>query len=312
MKMDFMYVFEKMIELFLIVIVGYIACKFKIFDKEARVKVTKLVLNITLPAMILSSVMTQDKLPNTAQIMQLLLVAMASYIILFAAAFLVPKLLRVKKNQEGIYRFMLAFGNVGFIGFPVTQAIFGDSAVFYTSVFNMPFNLFVYSAGLIFIQQCSEEKTETRITYKTFLTPCMVASVIAIIMALCGWKGPALIGETCDIVAAITTPAALMIIGSSLADMPVKEMLSNGRIYLFAVFRLIFLPLITYAVFGLFVKEPLLLGICVIMAAMPVATNGTMLCLQCNGDEKLMAQGTFITTLLSIVTIPLIAMLVTR
>lgn len=321
--MNFINVFAKMVELFLIIIVGYGACKAKIFDKEARVRGTKLVLNVTLPATILASVMTQDNLPGVMQILQLLLVAVLSYVILFASAFIVPRLIGVPKSQIGIYQFMLAFGNVGFIGYPVTQAIFGNQAVFYTSVFNLPFNLLVYSVGVMFIQTSSAttgKETQgkalkqtsgkkTAITVKTFLSPCMVASVISIVMALCHWKGPVLIGDTCNMIGAITTPMALLIIGSSLADMPFQEMFGNARIYIFSIFRLILVPLLIYLIFKLFVKDMLLLGVCVIIAAMPVATNGTMLCLSYQGDEKLMAQGTFLTTLLSVITIPVMAML---
>lgn len=323
--MNFISVLNKMIELFLIIIVGFAACKAGVFDKDSRARVSKLVLNVTLPCTILASVMMQDNLPNRGQILMLMFVAMSSYLVFFAAALIVPWLLRVKDSQIDIYRFMLVFGNVGFIGYPVTQAIFGDAAIFYTSVFNLPFNLLVYSVGIAFIKASSRKKkleifkdrddtvkesnVSNGISLKTFLTPCMIAAVIAIIMALCNYKGPLLIGETCDIIGAVTTPAALMVIGSSLADMPVKEMFSNARIYIFAIIKLIIVPLITYLIFGLFVKENLLLGVCVIIAAMPVATNGTMLCLEYDGDEKLMAQGTFITTVASVIIIPVLALL---
>ncbi len=327
--MNFISVLYKMIELFLIIIIGFVSCKAGIFDKDSRMRVSKLVLNVTLPCTILASVMMQDNLPNVSQILMLMLVAMSSYIVFFVAALIVPWILRVKSSQIDIYRFMIVFGNVAFIGYPVTQAIFGDGAIFYTSVFNLPFNLLAYSVGVSFIKasagkQTSGDKTaedkilkkkkagnvqKTGISFKTFLTPCMIASVIAIIMALCNYKGPLLIGETCDIIGSVTTPAALMIIGSSLADMPAKEMFGNVRVYIFALLNLIIVPLLTYFVFGMFVKEQLLLGVCVITAAMPVATNGIMLCLEYGGDEKLMAQGTFITTLASVITIPIMALL---
>lgn len=322
--MNFISVLYKMIELFLIIIIGFVSCKAGIFDKVSRMRVSKLVLNVTLPCTILASVMMQDNLPNVSQILTLMLVAMSSYIVFFVAALIVPWILRVKSSQIDIYRFMIVFGNVAFIGYPVTQAIFGDGAIFYTSVFNLPFNLLAYSVGVSFIKASAGKQTsgdkilkkkkagnvqKTGISFKTFLTPCMIASVIAIIMALCNYKGPLLIGETCDIIGSVTTPAALMIIGSSLADMPAKEMFGNVRAYIFALLKLIIVPLLTYFVFGMFVKEQLLLGVCVITAAMPVATNGTMLCLEYGGDEKLMAQGTFITTLASVITIPIMALL---
>ncbi len=314
--MDFFYVFGKMIELFLIILIGYIACKCGTFGKEARLHVTRMVLNIAIPGITLSSVLTQDDLPGTMEILGLFAVAFSSYAVLIAGAYVVPKLLRVKAAEEGIYRFMLAFANVGFIGYPVTQAIFGDKAVFYTCVFNLPFNFLAFSIGVIFIQKsaASAEGQEgggagMAITYRMFLTPCLIASVFAIVLALTGWKGPALLGDICTMLGNITTPAALLVIGSSLADMPVGEMFGNWKAYVFALFRLLVLPAVVYFIYRGFVTDKLLLGVCVILSAMPVATNGTMLCLQYGVDEKLMAQGTFMTTLASLVTIPMLAML---
>lgn len=305
--MSFLYVFQKMVELFLIIIVGYIASKCGVMDKTARLKLTGIVLNITVPALILTSAMGQESPMAAKDILFLLLVAMASYILIFAVAFIGARLLAATPSQEGVYRFMLAFGNVGFIGFPVTQAIFGDSAVFYTSVFNIPFNLLAYSVGVMFLDAKGQG---SKLSYKLLLTPCMVASVLSIILALCQLSAPPLITDTLDMVAAITTPAALLIIGSSLAELPVREMAGSPRVYLFALTRLVILPLLTYLIFGLFVRDELLLGVAVIVTGMPVATNGTMLSLQYGADEKLMAQGTFITTLLSVLTIPLLAMFI--
>ena len=314
--MGFINVFQKMIELFLVILVGYYACKKKILDKEARLKLTNIVLNITLPAMILSSVMTQDSLPDVGEILQLLLVAAASYVLLFFSAFLFPRILRVPVSKRGVYQFMLSFGNVGFIGFPVTQAIFGDSAIFYTSVFNLPFNILVYSVGVGFIQKSASEGAKAEriekkagFSAKTFFSPCMIASYVSLLMALCHVRVPQLIGNTCTMLGNITTPAALLIIGSSLAEMKFQEMFGNVRVYLFTIIRLLIIPLITYGIFSPFLSNQLVLGITVIISAMPVATNGTMLCLQYHGDEKLMVQGTFLTTLGSIFTIPLLSLL---
>ena len=313
--MDFFYVFGKMIQLFLIIIIGYLTCRCGVFGKEARLHVTRLVLYVAIPGLTLSSVLSQDNLPGITQILGLLAVAFSSYVVLFACAWIVPMLLRVEPAQVGIYRFMVAFANVGFIGYPVTQAIFGDRALFYTCVFNLPFNFLAFSVGVIFVQKSAAAGGQDTgmagpaITYKTFLTPCLIFSVLAIVIALCGWKAPAIICDTAAMLGNITTPAALLIIGSSLAEMRIREMFGNWKIYLFAAFRLLILPVIIYFIYRGFVTDELLLGECVIISAMPVATNGTMLCLQYNVDEKLMAQGTFITTLASLVTIPVLAVM---
>ena len=310
--MDFFYVFGKMAELFLIILIGYIACKCGFFGKEARLHVTKLVLNVAIPGITLSSVLNQENLPGATELLGLFGVAFSSYLLLIAAAYLVPKLLHVKPEEEGIYRFMIAFANVGFIGYPVTQAIFGDRAVFYTSVFNLPFNVLAFSIGVAFIQKSAAKENGSSgsgISWKSFLTPCLLSSLLAVVLAFFKVKAPAAIGNVCSMLGNITTPAALMVIGSSLAEMSVKDMFGNAKVYLAALFRLVLIPCAFFLLYRSFVTDSLLLGECVILSAMPVATNGAMLCLQYHADEKLMAQGTFITTLASMVTIPALAML---
>lgn len=320
--MDFFAVLQRMIELFLIIVIGYGVRKANVIGTEGRGILTKLVLNISLPGTILSAVMNASSLPESGELFMILLVAALSYVVLFAFAFVTPKLLGVKKEQVGIYRFMMAFGNVGFIGFPVIDAIFGAEAVFYTSVFNLPFNLLCFSVGAAFVKQSSrtaagqgtseaaKEKWDAKKLISLLVTPCMIASVISVIMAFARLSAPEWLASTASMLGAVTTPVALLIIGMALAEMPVKDMFSNPRIYLFSALRLLALPAVTLLIFSTFVSDPLLLGICTVISAMPVATSGTMLCMQYDSDEKLMAQGTFISTLFAIVTIPIVAMFV--
>ena len=314
--MDFFAVFERMVALFLIIVIGYGIRRAKVIGTEGRGILTKLVMNVSLPGTILSAVMNANSLPESKELLFIVLVALLSYVILFAFAFVTPKLLRVKTNQAGIYRFMMAFGNVGFIGYPVIEAIFGTDAVFYTSIFNMPFNLLCFSVGAIFVKQSSKgavdrkEKWDAKKWKSILLTPSMIASVISVTMAFARLSAPAWISSTASMVGGVTTPVALLVIGMALAEMPAKEMFSNPRIYLFSALRLLVLPMATFLIFRLFVSDPLLLGICTVIAAMPVATSGTMLCMQYDSDEKLMAQGTFISTLFAILTIPVVALLV--
>ena len=115
-----------------------------------------------------------------------------------------------------------------------------------------------------------------------------------------------IIGESLETLGSLTTPAALLIIGSSLANMPVKELVGGFRMWLMSLFRLLVIPLITWGVFHLFISDPLLLGVVVVISGMPVATNGTILCYQYGGSTRTMAQGTFMTTVLSLASIPVL------
>ena len=319
MEMDFLPIFTKMIELFAIIIIGFIANKCGILKQSSKQVLTKIVLNITLPCTILSSVMNSENLPTLDKIGYLLLVAFLTYVLYFIIAKLTTLTLRIKGERKGIIEFALIFSNVGFIGYPVTEAIFGPDALFYTCVFNMPFNVLCYSLGVAIIKSGmhSDEEKDSKnsegkgrfIKYvKLFITPSFIASVIALGMAACATNGPHTIGNVTEMVGAMTTPAALLIIGSTLADMPIKSTLTDVQAYLVSIVSVIITPLIAYFVFAPMCNgDAMLLGEAVVISGMPVATAGTMLCVDNGVDEKFMAQLTFITTVLSVVSIPLIA-----
>ena len=117
----------QMIILFVLVIFGYCLSKKKMMDAEFDRKLSELVINVTCPSLILSSVMG-DTLPDKDLILPLLVVGFATYVVLIGAAFLLPHVLPVRPSERGIYSFMLAFGNVGFIGYPIVASIFGASS----------------------------------------------------------------------------------------------------------------------------------------------------------------------------------------
>lgn len=312
--MDFLPIFTKMVELFLIIIIGYVSTKLGVITKEIKAGLAKLILNIAIPCTIISSVANSEHIPSGKQIITLLLVSGSSYIVLFILSKITALIMGARGIQKGAVEFGIMFSNVGFIGFPVTQAIFGTEALLYTTMFNMPFNLLCYSLGVSMLNGKNLTETNKEInwkhTMKLIFTPAMVSSLVAVIMALTKFQGPAMIGDTLEMVGNITTPGALLVIGSSLSEIPVKAMFNNVRAYVFTLMSVVVTPLVMYCIYRPFTaSDPMLLGVCVIISAMPVATAGTMLCVEYGGDERFMAQITFLTTLASVVTIPLMALI---
>lgn len=301
---DFTHMFGQMAVLFFCIIAGYLANRCRLMDGDLNRRLSALVLNVTAPAMILASVMTGEELPGWGEVGSILAVSLVSYTLAFLLSAVVPKLLRAPAEQAGAYRFMTVFGNVGFIGFPVVAAVFGNGAVFYASIFNLPFNLLVYTVGVLFLSGGTEP---VRLDWKLFVSPCVLASLATLVIALGHIRFPSLVGQAVDLLGQVTTPAALLIIGSSLAQLPLKTVTGTPRVWAMAVLRLIAIPLLVFFLLRPFVQNKLILGIALVMAGMPVASNCTMLCLQYGGDQELASQGTFVTTLCSMVTIPLLA-----
>lgn len=293
----------QMIILFILVIIGYYLSKKKMMDADFDRKLSGLVINVTCPSLILSSVMG-DTLPDKTLILPLLVVGFATYVVL-RLAFLLPRYLPVKLSDRGIYSFMLAFGNVGFIGYPIVASIFGASAVFYASILNFPSTLLIFVFGTLFI---SGGQGKMRFDWRTLYCPAMIASYLSILIVVTGWVPPRVISTPFVLLGNVTVPAALLIIGSSIARVPIRRMFGNTAIYLMSVLRLMLVPLLILYLSRLCRVEETIASINVVLAAMPVASYGTLFCIQYQKGEIIMAEGTFLTTLLSVLSIPLLTM----
>lgn len=292
--------------IFGIVLVGLFAAKRNLWAGELDRKLSVFIMNISMPALILASVMGKDLAFENSELIALAVVAVVNYVVLIGLAYLIPHLFKVNKARLGICRFMLAFGNVSFIGYPVCDAVFGSKAVFCASVLNIPFNLLVFTIGVSFI---NGGKAKSAFSPKLILSPCVIASLIAVVIAVARIQMPTPVGQWFHLLGDLTTPCALLIIGSSLSHIPVRDMFGNRFVYSMTVLRLIILPLAVGGVLALMGVNPFVSDVAVVLSAMPVATNGIMLCLQYGKDERVMTQGLFFTTLMSVVTIPLVAYL---
>ena len=302
--MDFLHIVTQMLMIFGIVLVGLASAKRNLWAGELDRKLSVFILNVSMPALILASVMGKDLEFEASEVLTLSLVAVVNYVILIGMACLIPQIWHVNRSRQGLARFMLAFGNVSFIGYPVCDAVFGPKAVFCASVLNIPFNLLIFTIGVSFI---NGGKARSAFSPKLVFSPCVVASLIAVVIALMGISVPAPVGQWFHLLGDLTTPCALLIIGSSLSHIPVRDMLGNRFAYAISLLRLIVLPLVVGVVLRLMGVDRFVANVAVVLSAMPIATNGIMMCLQYGKDERVMTQGLFLSTLFSVVTIPLIA-----
>ena len=296
-----------MITLFALVVIGYIAGKLGYLGGDFDRQLSRLVINITCPALILSSAMT-GTLPDRRFILPLLLISVITYAILTGAAFLLPRYMTKKKADEGAIGFALMFGNVGFMGYPVVASIFGHEAVFYAAVLNVVNTFAVFTIGTILITGKSEVEGSHFQKKVLYSTPMLAAYLTMAIVALEINNIPEVISQPLTMLGNITVPAALLIIGSSMSNLPLRSLLGNGSVYATTLMRLVVVPLAMYYLCRTLGFSETVVNINTVVIAMPVATYGTILCLRHEKDASLMTEVTFITTLCSMLTIPLLVM----
>ena len=296
---------ELMVMLFTMVILGYAACKLGYMGDKFDKKLSSIVVDITCPLLVLSSVMG-DEMPDRSLILPLVGVGFLTYIILLVFGFWVPRFISKNHDDQGMIGFSLMFANVGFIGYPIVASIFGSKAVFYAALLNVPNTFFIFTAGVMLVKG---EYSIRQFNPKVLLSPALIGAFIAALLVAFGVHTPEMIARPITMVGNITVPAALMIIGSSMARLPLREIIGSGKVYATSFLRLVIVPLSVYFLFRLCGVNTLINNINTVVIAMPVASFGTMFCMKYGRNPSLMTEATFITTLFSIITIPLITLL---
>lgn len=306
--MNFQNVLIQILVLFLLILVGYL-CRYKnIMDESTTAGLTNLVMTIFLPSMIISSMQIDFDVSLINNIISLVLISILMYSVTIVIALLLKKFLS-KDNDIGIYQYVVIFSNVGFMGYPVIEAIFGNEAVFFTSIFNLPFNLLVFTIGTYLLNKNNEGYT---FSFKKILSPAIIAVLLGLSLFILRIKLPSPIFKSLDMLGSITTPLSMLVIGSLLSQSSIKESFINKKLYLISFIRLIALPIIVFIILKPYIDNPLLLGIPVIISAMPAASNTAIMAKSYDANYNLASQAVFLTTLCSIVTIPLISIILLK
>ena len=297
-------VIKQMITLSLLMLTGFFANRFGILGRDAQKWMSKLIINITCPALILSSVTTSQRLENNRMVLIIFGAAIAYYLIL---PFLAKGCaLAGPRNRRSEYTCMLIYSNLGFMGIPVANAVLGKEAILYISIFMAIFNISIFSYGIILLGGTGGGKLQ----FKKMINPGTVSAVAAVLLYLGSISIPTLLLEPITAMGNTTTPLAMMVIGASLANGKVRDLFTEKSMILFTVLRLLGLPLLAWVVCQILgVQDRLLAGALILISGMPVASNTVMLCTELNRDGDYIAKGLLISTLASVVTIPLISML---
>ncbi|EJO5348030.1 AEC family transporter [Clostridium botulinum] len=293
-------IINQVLILFIIMVIGIVCRKKEILDENTNKKLSELLVKVTLPCLILSSFnynFTGDMIKKAKMIF---LYSLIIHIVLI----LVSGLFFIKHNEKAkrVLKFSTIFSNSGFMGYPVLETLYGKVGIFYASIFGIPFNIFMLSLGIMIYTGKKDFKD-----FKSILKePGIIATFLGIIMLVFSFSLPSSINKSLQYVGSMTTPLSMIIVGSMLVDIDVKEIFSGIEAYYGALVRLIIVPVLVYIIMILLKADRFLLEICVILEAMPTAVLATVLAEEYDADVVLATKCVFITTILSIVTIPLV------
>ena len=307
---------QQVVVLFLLIIIGYIIKKLGIISNAMNRDVSNLVINVALPAFIIRAMnfsFTPEVLVKSGK---LVIISSCIYIFVITFSFLLAKIMKIQGKARDIFQFAVVFSNGGYMGYPVIKALIGDIGVFYAALYNLPFNILLWTLGVHFLTRNNSEKNENSGLRKSidiikkFMNPAMIAVIIGFILFLFSIKLPYPLYTTLDLLGNLTIPLAMLFIGSILADVKSTEIFTEKRVFIISFIRLLVIPILTMFILKLVGFSDHLLIIPVIITAMPVAANAPIMASMFDNDYHLASKVVFLSTFFSVVTIPLIIMMV--
>lgn len=293
---------QTMCVLFGTIVVGYVIQKLGILNTESNRKISELIVKVTSPALIIGSVCNKN-LEGGSSVFFIFFIGIGLYIYYIILAKIIIKPFSLEKSSSNIYEMMIIFTNTGFVGFPIFRVMYGDTAIFYASILHIPFNIIMYSYGVYMINSSKAGADSFKI--KDVLNSGVISAILALIIYTLHIPVPKVIGDTVILIGDATIPLSMMLIGASLADVPVKDVISSYKVYIFSVVKLIILPIITYFVIRLITADEFIIGLVTVSAGLPAGTMIVMMVARYGGDTKESSVGVFLTTLFSVATIPL-------
>ncbi|MGO8694263.1 MAG: AEC family transporter [Rectinemataceae bacterium] len=293
--------------LFLYMAVGFAAAKLRYIDEGAGRGLSKLLVNFILPALIIESMQRPFTPALRNEALTVLAISFGVYAISFPLAWLLIKAERAEGGEAGAHAFAAVFSNVVFMGFPVMEAIFGRDSLFAVSVYNIPFQLLAFSVGPYILARSAGKKA--KLGLGAFFTPAAGAALLGFVLFVEGVSLPAPLGQALGSLGDCTTPLSMALIGSIIARMELRTLAGNPRLYATTAFRLAVFPLVLYVALRTLGFSGILLALPVVVGGMPVAVNSAILAEAYGGDSETASSLVAISTLVSLVSIPLLASL---
>lgn len=295
-------IFKNMIDMqlmmFLLVAIGFFIRKKGIVNTEGRMNMIDLCLHITLPFNVLHSFLRKWdwNLFIACGVILLLSVGFNAISVFFSAVLYKKQ----ETNRQKSLKYGTIISNSGFLGNPMVEGIYGSEGLLYAALFMLPVRIVMWTIGIAVFLKGRKEKL-----WKNVLThPCIVAIYAGVIIMVCGIQFPTFVEKTIVGISGCNTPLSMMLIGMMLAEVKPKGLIDKTMVFYTAI-RLLVIPAVVFAITGFLPLDGMLRGITVIMAGMPAPITTALLSAKYGGDEKYATGMVFLSTILSLITLPL-------
>lgn len=307
-------IFQKLLVLFGFMLIGYLSYKKQWISDQTSTQISGLIVNIFNPALIISGVIGSVGNGNWNLVIMDLILAVILFVSLILISPLFVRILGVEKDERNIYAVMLIFSNLGFMGIPIIEELYGRSAIFYVALYTLVYNILFYTYGIYLFEKersmQTGKKAKLTFQWKKMINPGMIACIVAFVIFTFQLKAPTPAVSFVEYLGNAAIPLSMIITGVSLAKMPIIDVFKDVRMYFFTFLKMIVIPVIAAFVIRWFHLDPVISGIMVLMFGMPNGSMAVMMAIDYGLDSSICSRGIVLTTLLSIITLPIVAYLI--
>ena len=290
-----------------VILIGMFGAKKKILKADFNRGLTWLVINVFLVASIFSSVLSMDASSLSAkEFGTIMLLLWATYLLTYLISGIVIRLLPIKGDRAAQLELLMSSVNTLFVTLPVVETIYGPKGAFIVALGCIPFNVLLFTYGIARLRGGGEGGFRL----KDILSTPLLATIAATLLFLLRVPVPAAVKGILSSVSAATVPLSMLLVGSSLGNVELKKALRDKSMLLLTAERFLLAPLVTFLLMKLVCPDPMLRNIMVITAATPSAIIVTALSLQNGKDGEYPSEGILLTTLLSMITLPITVYLI--
>lgn len=293
-------VIQQIISLVIVALIGFYGGKKKIIDENMSNGLTRIMLELSVPLLIISSFSFNYTPEIAVNVKKAFIYSIIIYIL--TPLFVKTLLYRVDKGKRMILQFAMVFSNCGFMGFPLADSVFGAEGVIYASIFNMFFNLTLWTYGIMLFSDVKDFKEAK----KVLKNPGIISALIGLLVMVLSIKIPPVVLNTMKMVGGLTTPLSMLIVGSLLSRTDFKKYIKDISVYYGSFLKLILIPVILFWISSLFKERSMVMKTLILMQAMPAATMTSIFAERFNKNREYSAFIVSFSTLLCVVTIPLI------
>lgn len=296
---------EKVFVMFLMMGVGYICFKKRIITSRGAAQLTNLLLYIVGPCLIIAAFQADSDGVSTGKILLTIFLFLAGMIV---TAVVMQLLFRKQaKGRAGMLRYGAVYSNCGFMGLPLAQAVLGSAGVVYASACVVAFNLLTWTHGYLILGGAAEDRRQ--MLRKAMLNPGTISFAVGLPLYALSIHLPAPLLQTLDSIGGMNTPLAMIVVGTYMAKLNLREIFSDREVCLITLLRLIVVPMAFLLLLWLLRPDPDVMVTTALLMAAPVGVNAVLFAIKLGNDVQLACKMIALSTLLSIITMPAIAAL---